>query len=978
MRIGCLQFAPQVGDVDNNLNRADAVLSKANADDLELDLLVLPELAFTGYNFKSLQEITPFLEPSGSGITALWARTTALKYNCVVTVGYPEKVDVSPKWPTGPEYYNAVIVVNGDGETIVNYRKSFLYYTDETWALEGGRGFYDGFIPGLGNTSIGICMDINPYKFEAPWHAFEFAFHILEVESNLVIVSMAWLTWEDHRLFTRSPNEPDMETLKYWVTRLEPIIRSENQDEIIVVFCNRTGYEGDVTYAGTSAVVGIQDGEVKVYGLLGRGEKELLVVDTNDTPYAKLVYQSDQRSGVQLKEHAESSCLAGGSTGTSGSAGPNAMVISESDQVKQQCGNIDSNSSTPPNKGEHGRQQCKSENAVTTSASPMSEQSHRHSKTSSFSSSQALEQRTSSARTPQSPRVKIPDRLNLTNQNYSVKSPETDSTLIPTPSGPSPTPMAIRPRLQIPESSFGPPQSYIVENPCSAASQKSSHSLQSIKSDDSEASTMTVTSNPRPPEDSTPYPHSGATLKSYRNAFRGDNSTHSSFMASSSENKTPRAWMPSKDIPLRSPRWFWRPPETLFRTSIPLEPEFVTPVVKKSEPDGKKTAPAACASVGLGTVNEHHHARAQSLGREHRIAKTHTSYATDSPRKSRRQNVNVMEPKKVSQTYPPVPDFSTPSRKDWQGDGEKMGLASAQSTAMKVASSPLKQAHEKHEMTEEIPALVGGSTVVPERPPSPKSRNCSRSRPSDPADFYRDFQTIPIAASPSILSERASPIPAVEHWGQIDRRPASRMGYQKRSNSMTNIPSNPYNGGNHWTTTHSARRASSRGRQPESTMSSVRPGGQPRVNKRASSADSTRNAVLHSRTRKSSTHVNDRFNDRFPSHGPGSGSRRRPSMGPNGEEFTRVEAIVCPSCPVHGRQHSSVGNLSDLGGELSASSLRESMVMNYPTSPSVDSTKYPGREMMEVRKTTNDLRTVLIGHDGATQTVAQTRRRKRL
>lgn len=46
MRIGCLQFAPQVGDIDNNLNRADAVLSKANPENL--DLLVLPELAFTG------------------------------------------------------------------------------------------------------------------------------------------------------------------------------------------------------------------------------------------------------------------------------------------------------------------------------------------------------------------------------------------------------------------------------------------------------------------------------------------------------------------------------------------------------------------------------------------------------------------------------------------------------------------------------------------------------------------------------------------------------------------------------------------------------------------------------------------------------------------------------------------------------------------------------------------------------------------
>ena len=49
MRIACLQFAPQVGDINNNLNRADAVLNKASAEDLEsLDLLVLPEMAFSG------------------------------------------------------------------------------------------------------------------------------------------------------------------------------------------------------------------------------------------------------------------------------------------------------------------------------------------------------------------------------------------------------------------------------------------------------------------------------------------------------------------------------------------------------------------------------------------------------------------------------------------------------------------------------------------------------------------------------------------------------------------------------------------------------------------------------------------------------------------------------------------------------------------------------------------------------------------
>ncbi|GAB1314080.1 hypothetical protein MFIFM68171_04290 [Madurella fahalii] len=294
MRIGCLQFSPQVGDVSNNLNRADAVLSRADPKELEgLDLLVLPEMAFSGYNFRSLEDVLPYLEPTGSGISSLWARTTALKYDCTVAVGYPEKVASPGLQSPAPEYYNSLIVVNGEGETVANYRKSFLYYTDETWAREG-HGFFKGEISNFGQVAMGICMDINPYKFEAPWHAYEFAFHILEARANLVIVSMAWLTHEDRSTFTPFPKEPDFSMLTYWVRRLEPIIRAESNEETIVVFCNRCGIEDEVTYSGTSAVIGIKDGEVSVYGLLGRGVKELLVVDTEQRPFAKLIDRPEQ------------------------------------------------------------------------------------------------------------------------------------------------------------------------------------------------------------------------------------------------------------------------------------------------------------------------------------------------------------------------------------------------------------------------------------------------------------------------------------------------------------------------------------------------------------------------------------------------------------------------------------------------------------------------------------------------------------
>ncbi|KAL7925413.1 carbon-nitrogen hydrolase [Trichoderma austrokoningii] len=291
MRIACLQFAPHVADVENNLSKADEILNQIDEEDLQVDLLVLPELAFTGYNFKSLAHISPYLEECSTGISSLWARNTALKHDCTVVVGYPEQVDPALNWPTDPQYYNSAITVNGDGETVANYRKVHLYYTDETWALEGSHGFLEQRIPGLGQTAMGICMDLNPYKFEAPWNRFEFGQHALDSGARLVVVPMAWLTNDEQQEFLSMLQDPDTMSLLYWVSRFEPLIRAKSNQEVIVVFANRCGTEGETTYVGTSAVIGIQSGEIHVYGIMGRGETGLLVVDTDSEPYAKLAYQ---------------------------------------------------------------------------------------------------------------------------------------------------------------------------------------------------------------------------------------------------------------------------------------------------------------------------------------------------------------------------------------------------------------------------------------------------------------------------------------------------------------------------------------------------------------------------------------------------------------------------------------------------------------------------------------------------------------
>jgi protein N-terminal amidase len=114
-------------------------------------------LIVLGYNFKGLEHITPYLEPTTSGTTAEWAKSAAVKYGCVVVVGYPEKTAVKPDDTESAKLFNSAILVNPQGETIGNYRKSFLYYTDETWAEESPGTFFSGEIEGLGSTALGIC-----------------------------------------------------------------------------------------------------------------------------------------------------------------------------------------------------------------------------------------------------------------------------------------------------------------------------------------------------------------------------------------------------------------------------------------------------------------------------------------------------------------------------------------------------------------------------------------------------------------------------------------------------------------------------------------------------------------------------------------------------------------------------------------------------------------------------------------------------
>lgn len=126
------------------------------------------------------------------------------------------------------------------------------------------------------------------YKFGTDWEAYEFARHAVGADADVIILSMAWNTFCDRDEFFEESGEPDMDSLSYWMARLQPVLQNKPGKEVIVIFANRSGMEDTATYVGTSAVLGIKDGDISLYGMLARDDERLLVVDTKLPPQAKL------------------------------------------------------------------------------------------------------------------------------------------------------------------------------------------------------------------------------------------------------------------------------------------------------------------------------------------------------------------------------------------------------------------------------------------------------------------------------------------------------------------------------------------------------------------------------------------------------------------------------------------------------------------------------------------------------------------
>eukprot|EP00871_Galdieria_phlegrea_P005260 jgi/Galph1/5735/GphlegSOOS_G4389.1 len=224
------------GQPEHNRQRVKCLLDR-DTQNVSFQYLVLPEMGFTGYCFSSKKHIQNFVETQ-KGATFEFCSNLSQANEAYIAAGFPEVDEHSGK------YYNSVLVTDPKGCLVHCYRKTFLYEIDKAWA-EKGVGFGHFWDTNHNKVSCGICMDINPEDFVAPWEEYEFASYCAEERIQIILFSSAWLAQDD----------AVMELRKYWYLRLKPLWGQS----CVFIGANRIGNEGNVRFAGQSCILSLQN-----------------------------------------------------------------------------------------------------------------------------------------------------------------------------------------------------------------------------------------------------------------------------------------------------------------------------------------------------------------------------------------------------------------------------------------------------------------------------------------------------------------------------------------------------------------------------------------------------------------------------------------------------------------------------------------------------------------------------------------------
>jgi predicted amidohydrolase len=144
VKAGFIQFNPEFGEIDRNINRARTLMASVDAQ-----LVVLPELFNTGYLIVTRQEAWDLAETIPQGKTTAALCDMARVNNLYIVAGLIEKA--------GEKLFNAAVLVSPGGY-VATYRKIHLFNEEKLWFDPGDKGF-EVYDLGICRIGIMICFD---------------------------------------------------------------------------------------------------------------------------------------------------------------------------------------------------------------------------------------------------------------------------------------------------------------------------------------------------------------------------------------------------------------------------------------------------------------------------------------------------------------------------------------------------------------------------------------------------------------------------------------------------------------------------------------------------------------------------------------------------------------------------------------------------------------------------------------------------
>ena len=226
VRVAVVQFEPHVG-VENLKANATAVEERlTTAADHGAGLIVLPELATTGYVFETREEAYAHSEPVPGGRSVDLFTRIAAERDVYIVGNVVEQ--------SNGRLYDTAVLVGPDGY-IGRYRKTHLWNTEKLWFTPGDEGF-SVFDTRIGRIGLLVCWDI--------WFP-ETARIVTQLGADIICIPTGWV-WTPPPLYDASGV----------CMAAHLTITAAHANNVFIATADRIGQERGAGFMGNSLIAG--------------------------------------------------------------------------------------------------------------------------------------------------------------------------------------------------------------------------------------------------------------------------------------------------------------------------------------------------------------------------------------------------------------------------------------------------------------------------------------------------------------------------------------------------------------------------------------------------------------------------------------------------------------------------------------------------------------------------------------------------